>query len=137
MVIARGGDSAGNVRVAAQRVGGPTALVTPADLVVIEPNIGWERPPEQGASTHPEVVAEVVRLCRAAGARRVIVSDRPERGSRKAFERSGIPAAAAPTSSRCAPSGRVDGYHVHHYRRSRRGGTFGTARDGKCREWRT
>jgi uncharacterized protein (DUF362 family) len=95
MVIARGVDPASNVRAAVERLGGMTRLVSPADVVVVKPNIGWDRTPEQGANTHPEVVAEVVRLCRAAGARRVIVSDCPVRRSRDAFEKSGILAAAA------------------------------------------
>ena len=65
-------------------------LVGPADVVVVKPNIGWDRTPEQGANTHPDVVAEVVRLCREARARRVIVSDCPVRDPARAFERSGI-----------------------------------------------
>ena len=95
MVIARGVDPASNVRAAVERLGGMSALVTPDDVVVVKPNIGWDRTPEQAANTHPEVVAEVVRLCRAARARRVIVSDCPVGRSHDAFERSGILAAAA------------------------------------------
>jgi uncharacterized protein (DUF362 family) len=95
MVIARGSDPARNVRAAVARLGGMPAFVDPADVVVVKPNIGWDRTAEQGANTHPEVVAEVVRLCREAGARRVVVSDCPVRRSRAAFERSGILAAAA------------------------------------------
>jgi len=91
MVIARGSDPARNVRAAVARLGGMPAFVDRADVVVVKPNIGWERTAEQGANTHPEVV----RLCREAGARRVIVSDCPVRKSRAAFERSGILAAAA------------------------------------------
>ena len=94
MVIARGVDPAVNVRAAVERLGGMGRLVTPADVVVVKPNIGWDRTAEQGANTHPEVVAEVVRLCREAGARRVIVCDCPVSTSRAAFERSGILAAA-------------------------------------------
>jgi uncharacterized protein (DUF362 family) len=70
-------------------------FVGPADVVVVKPHIGFARTAEQGANTHPEVVAEVVRLCRDAGARRVIVSDCPTRSSRAPFERSGILAAAS------------------------------------------
>jgi uncharacterized protein (DUF362 family) len=95
MVIARGADPARNVRAAVERLGGMTRFVNAADIVVIKPNIGWERTPEQGANTHPEVVAEVVRLCRTTGARRVIVCDCPVSTARRAFERSGILAAAA------------------------------------------
>lgn len=95
MVIARGVDPARNVRAAVERLGGMSQFVTPADVVVVKPNVGWDRTPEQGANTHPDVVAEVVRLCRDAGAGRVIVSDCPVGRSRSAFERSGILAAAS------------------------------------------
>lgn len=95
IVIARGVDPARNVRAAVERLGGMSRFVTPADVVVVKPNVGWDRTPEQGANTHPEVVAEVVRLCREARARRVVVSDCPVRRSRSAFERSGILAAAS------------------------------------------
>jgi uncharacterized protein (DUF362 family) len=76
-------------------MGGLGQLITRDDVVLVKPNIGWSSTPEQGANTHPEVVAEVVRLCRAARPRRVIVCDCPVRRSRGAFERSGIMAAAA------------------------------------------
>ena len=95
MVIARGVDPARNVRAAVRLLGGMERFVTPSDMVVVKPNIGWDRTAEQGANTHPDVVAEVVRLVRAAGAARVIVSDCPVRKSRSAFEKSGILAAAA------------------------------------------
>jgi uncharacterized protein (DUF362 family) len=94
LVIARGLDPARNVRAAVERLGGMAHFVGPADVVVIKPNIGWDRSAEQGANTHPDVVAEVVRLVRAARPRRVIVSDCPVRRSREALERSGILAAA-------------------------------------------
>ncbi len=111
LVIARGVDPARNVRAAVERLGGMSRFVGPADVVVVKPNIGWDRTPEQGANTHPGVVAEVVRLCREARAGRVIVSDCPVRKSRSAFERSGILAAAraagaevvAPEDSRYLP----------------------------------
>jgi uncharacterized protein (DUF362 family) len=111
IVIARGVDPARNVRAAVERLGGMSRFVTPADVVVVKPNIGWDRTPEQGANTHPDVVAEVVRLCLDARASRVIVSDCPVRRSRSAFERSGILAAAsaagaeviAPEDSRYLP----------------------------------
>jgi uncharacterized protein (DUF362 family) len=57
--------------------------------------MAWDRTPEQGANTHPEVVAEVVRLCRAAGARRVIVAENPIHDGERVAQRSGIGTAAA------------------------------------------
>ena len=95
MVVARGGDPAVNVRAAIERLGGMRNLLTPDDTVLIKPNIGWQRPPEHAANTHPDVVAEIVRLCREAGPKRVIVTDCPIRKSRAAFEWSGIGEASA------------------------------------------
>ena len=38
------------------------------ERVVVKPNVGWERRPEQAADTDPRVVGAVVRACREAGA---------------------------------------------------------------------
>jgi len=95
MVIARGVEPARNVRAAVERLGGMSQFVHSSDVVVVKPNIGWDRSAEQGANTHPDVVAEVVRLCREARARRVIVCDCPVKQARTTFERSGILAAAS------------------------------------------
>jgi uncharacterized protein (DUF362 family) len=94
MVIAHGQDPAQTVRAAVARMGGIAAFVIPGETVLIKPNIGWRRAPEQGANTHPEVVAELVRACKAARAGRVIVSDCPVQNSRAAFVTSGIYRAA-------------------------------------------
>jgi uncharacterized protein (DUF362 family) len=90
MVIARGDEPALNVRAAIGRLGGMERLLTRDDIVVIKPNIGWRRPPEHAATTHPDVVGEIVRLCLEARPKRVIVTDCPVRKSRGAFEWSGI-----------------------------------------------
>jgi uncharacterized protein (DUF362 family) len=94
MVIAHGSDPALTVRAAVARMGGMGRFVTAEDVVVVKPNIGWDRTPEQAANTHPEVVAEVARLCLEARPKRVIVCDCPVAESRRAFERSGIMKAA-------------------------------------------
>jgi uncharacterized protein (DUF362 family) len=94
MVIAHGSDPALNVRAAIDSMGGMGRFVGADDVVVIKPNIGWDRTPEQAANTHPEVVAEVARLCLEERPKRVIVCDCPVAESRRAFERSGIMAAA-------------------------------------------
>jgi uncharacterized protein (DUF362 family) len=90
MVIARGEDPARVARAVVERMGGIERFVSPGDAVLIKPNIGWRRSPEQAANTHPEVVAELVRICKAARAGRVMVSDCPVQNSRAAFLTSGI-----------------------------------------------
>ena len=73
---------------------GSAASSAKQDVVVLKPNIAWDRTPEQAANTNPEVVAEVVRQCWQAGAKRVIVTDVSCNEPRRCFQRSGIQAAA-------------------------------------------
>jgi uncharacterized protein (DUF362 family) len=67
---------------AIEALGGIGRFVRRGDTVVIKPNISWDRAPEYATTTNPDVVAELVRLCLQAGARRVRVFDytanRPE-----------------------------------------------------------
>jgi hypothetical protein len=57
-------------------------------------SFGLKIRPEQAANTNPEVVAEVVRLVKMAGASRVWVADVPVNNPERCFERSGIREAA-------------------------------------------
>ena len=82
------------VRAAIDALGGIRRFITQGDAVVIKPNAAWDRSPEQAANTNPEVVGELVRLCREAGAKSVLVADVPVSDARSAYERSGIAAAA-------------------------------------------
>jgi uncharacterized protein (DUF362 family) len=94
MAIARGADAAANVRKAVAAVGGMERFVKKGDRVVIKPNIGWNRLPEQAANTNPDVVAEVVRLVAAAGAAKIWVTDVSVNTAEQCFARSGIEKAA-------------------------------------------
>ncbi len=91
---ARGDDPARNVRRALAALGGMEAFVRRGDVVVVKPNAGWDRLPEQAANTDPRVVAEIVRACRAAGAGKVLVADLSCNDPQRCFSRSGIRAAA-------------------------------------------
>ncbi len=80
-------------RAAVDALGGMRAFVKPGQKVVVKPNIGWDRPPELAANTHPEVVTETVRMCLEAGAVRVTVLDRTCNDPRRCYANSGIAAA--------------------------------------------
>jgi len=82
------------VRRVLEDLGGMSRFVRPQDVVVVKPNIAWDRTPEQAANTNPELVAEVVRQCRDSGAKRVVVTDVSCNEARRCFHRSGIEAAA-------------------------------------------
>ncbi len=94
MAIARGPDPAENTRRALDAMGGMRRFVRAGERVVIKPNIGWNRLPEQAANTNPEVVAEVVRHVVAAGASKVWVTDVSVNTAETCFARSGIQEAA-------------------------------------------
>ncbi len=91
---AQAGEPRTLVQQALENLGGMGRFVSRQEVVVIKPNIAWDRTPEQAANTNPELVAEVVRQCWAAGAKRVIVTDVSCNEPRRCFQRSGIQAAA-------------------------------------------
>lgn len=82
------------VRAAIDALGGLKRFISRGDVVVVKPNIAWDRVPEQAGNTNPEVVAAVVRLCYEAGAKKVKVFDRPVNDPRRCYVQSGIEAAA-------------------------------------------
>ena len=94
MSVAQGDDPRALARKAIEVVGGMKRFVGRGDVVVVKPNIAWDRTPAQAANTNPQVVAEIVRLCLEAGARKVIVTDVSCNDPRRRFERSGIAVAA-------------------------------------------
>jgi len=94
MVIVHGADAAVNAQKAVEALGGMGVFVRPGDRVLVKPNVGWNRLPEQAANTNPEVVAAVVRMVKAAGAAKIWVADVPVNTADRCFERSGIRKAA-------------------------------------------
>jgi len=94
-VVISKGTSPGHITEAAlQALGGMPRFVSRGDMVLVKPNIGWDRTPEQAANTNPEVVATLVRLCLEAGAKEVKVFDHPCEDPRRCYVRSGIMEAA-------------------------------------------
>ncbi len=72
------------------KLGGMKKFVSSGDVVVVKPNIGWDRTPELGANTHPTVVKTIVELCLDAGAAKVKVFDRSCNEPRRSYKKSGI-----------------------------------------------
>jgi len=69
VAVAEGTDYAATTRKAINGVGGMKRFVKAGDVVVVKPNMGWDRSSEFGANTHPQVVRAVVEECLAAGAK--------------------------------------------------------------------
>lgn len=94
MAIIQGGEPIQLARQAIEELGGMHRFIARGDVVLVKPNIGWDRTPEQAANTNPDLVAEIVRQCSNAGAKRVIVTDVSCNDPRRCFQRSGIAEAA-------------------------------------------
>jgi uncharacterized protein (DUF362 family) len=94
LVVAHGASPEKIVTSALDAMGGMQKFISRGDIVVIKPNIAWDRTPEQAGNTNPEVVAAVVRLCFEAGAKKVKVFDRPVNDPRRCYVQSGIASAA-------------------------------------------
>lgn len=87
-------DPAAAARGAVEALGGMSAFVSRGDIVVVKPNIGWDRTPEHAADTNPDVVAALVRMALDAGAKKVKVFDNTCNAARRCYARSGIEEAA-------------------------------------------
>ena len=94
LVVVHGTPPARITRAAVDSLGGMKRFISRGDVVVVKPNIGWDRTPEYAANTNPEVVATVVKLCFEAGAKRVKVFDHPVSDARRTYKQSGIAEAA-------------------------------------------
>jgi uncharacterized protein (DUF362 family) len=94
LAVVHGTPPARITRAAVDSLGGMKRFISRGDVVVVKPNIGWDRTPEYAANTNPEVVATVVKLCFEAGAKRVKVFDHPVSDARRTYKQSGIAEAA-------------------------------------------
>jgi uncharacterized protein (DUF362 family) len=90
----QGESPAALTRAAIKDLGGMGRFVGKGEVVMVKPNIGWDRTPELAACTNPEVVKALVELCLEAGAKKVIVMDNTTNQAQRCYMRSGIQAAA-------------------------------------------
>ncbi len=98
--IVSGSDREKSVGKAVELLGGVGRFVKGGERVAIKPNVAFATPAILGATAHPSLVAEVVRLCYKAGAKEVIVTDNPINDPASCFAISGIGKAAAEAGAR-------------------------------------
>ncbi len=111
VVIASGGAGPENARKAIAALGGIAAFVSRGDVVVLKPNIGWDRTPAPAADTDPDVVVAVGELCLSAGAKEVRVFDRTCNEPRRCYANSGIQAAIEAFGKRHRVA---DAFRIYH-----------------------
>ncbi len=99
LALVHGTDPRLLVRDAVDRLGGIQRFIAKGDRVVLKPNVGWDRQPEQAANTNPLIVGAMARLCVEAGASEVLVTDVSLNDPHRCFARSGIREAAEAASA--------------------------------------
>jgi uncharacterized protein (DUF362 family) len=94
LALIQGDNPAVLTRKAVASLGGIGRFVSKGDVVLVKPNIGWDRTPQQAACTNPQVVKTLVELCLEGGAKEVKVIDNPCNQAKRTYLRSGIAEAA-------------------------------------------
>jgi uncharacterized protein (DUF362 family) len=94
MAIVRGQDRTAMVEQGLRPLGGMEAFIKKGDQVLIKVNAAFATSASLGATTHPDVLAVAAKLCFAAGAAKVLVTDNPINNPESCFEISGLASAA-------------------------------------------
>lgn len=111
VVAVRNGTASAMFRKGIEAFGGMATFVKPGQKVLVKPNIAWDRIPEEGANTSPDLVAEIVRQTLAAGAADVVVFDHTCNAWEACYKNSGIEEAAREAGARVV-SGASKGDYV-------------------------
>ena len=88
--VARGEDIDAGLRAAIDAIGGITRFIKKDDVVLIKPNVAFERAAVLGATTNPDLLKSLIYMVREAGAKEIRVCDNPIESPESCFMRSGI-----------------------------------------------
>jgi uncharacterized protein (DUF362 family) len=94
MSIVTGLDRVKTINQGLEAFGGIETFVKQGDRVLLKVNAAFATPPILSATTNPQLMAELVRLCYKAGASTVIVADNPINDPTSCFSLTGIEEAA-------------------------------------------
>jgi len=94
IAIAQGSDRIKTIQTAFKALGGIEQFIKKGDRVLLKVNAAFASPSMLCATTNPELVAEVARLCLKAGAAKVLVTDNPINDPLSCFRLTGIEDAA-------------------------------------------
>ena len=94
LAIAHGAEHEKTLRAALGALGGMGRFIQRGDIVMIKPNVAFDTPPALAATTHPDALRAVAKLCFEAGAGKVMVADNPINSPTGCFFKSGLTAVA-------------------------------------------
>ncbi len=88
--IVTGPDRIKTINRGLEALGGLESLIKKGDRVLLKVNAAFATPPIVSATTNPQLLAEVARLCYKAGATSVVVTDNPINDPKSCFSLTGI-----------------------------------------------
>ena len=94
MSVVTGADRKESLSLAIKALGGMETFIQKGDRVLLKVNAAFASPPIISATTNPQLVTEVARLCFGAGAKSVVVTDNPINNPESCFTLTGISEAA-------------------------------------------
>jgi uncharacterized protein (DUF362 family) len=94
MSIVRGSSRSETLKLALKSMGGIQSFIKKGDRVLLKVNAAFASPPMLCATTHPDMVTGITRLCFQAGAASVAVTDNPINDPASCFRLTGIEQAA-------------------------------------------
>ena len=103
LVTLKGGQPTQMLEKGLGALGGLQRFIKKGQKVLIKPDIGWDRNPEQGATTNPELLGRLVEMCYEADAREVHVVDHTHDNWTKCYKNSGIERAAKDANAKIFP----------------------------------
>lgn len=111
LVAVRGGEPVAMFDKAIASMGGMQKFVAKNQTVVVKPNIGWDRTPEKGANTNPDLVKRIVEHAFKAGAKDVYVFDNPVNEWTRCYKNSGIEKAVKDAGGKMVTGKNEGHYH--------------------------
>ena len=108
LVAVKNGEPAVMFKKGMELLGGMNRYVQKGQTVLVKPNIGFNKTPEFGATTHPQLVGAIVEHCLGAGAKKVYVFDHEASSSYgqadRCYKNSGIQDAASAAGAIMVPA---------------------------------
>ncbi len=99
--IGRNGTTARMLQKALDAIGGIKSYISRGDVVLIKPNVAFDRSPILGSNTHPVILEALIRMLMVdCGASEVRVTDNPIESPWDCFVKSGIAGAAEKAGGR-------------------------------------
>ena len=111
VVVVHGTDIPKMVEAGIAKMGGWDRFFQAGKKIALKPNVAWDRTPEQGSNTHPDIIRAFVLAAEARKVKEVLLPENTCHNERKTFVTSGVKAALEGTIGKLyRPNAKKDDY---------------------------